>query len=228
MNQFFMLLLKNNLKLLLVLFLISSNFWIYKILGLNFLLAIALVLATLVIVLRIKNIKLTIFCMLILIFFQFQTTHVRSLTLLDNDQQRVQQERIRSYPLTYIEIFSKVLWLKPEIWIEQNKLIIALSRIEENLFGNLDINQYFFAGFPRNNNSDFQKFPFITLPFFIIGLYKMLAKKYFRTLVILLLIPIIILSLIGNDNQFGPFILFPFLILAIFSAIKFLIAKLRK
>lgn len=228
MNQSFMSLSKNSSKVLLALFLIISNFWIYKILNENLIVGALLIVISMIIVLKPKQINLLVLCVLILLFFQFQTTHVKDLALLDNDEQRVQQERMRSYPLTYISIFSKALWLKPEIWIEQNNLVIALSRIEKNFFSSLDINQYFFGGFPRNNPSDFQKFIFITLPFFIAGIFALLKKKQYAVLSLIFLVPVIVLSFIGNDNQLGPFVLFPFFIISIFLGIELFLEKLQK
>lgn len=220
--------LKNNSKIPSAFAVIFSNFWIYKILDENLLIGILLVVISFLIIVKPKQIYILFTCLLILLFFQFQTTHVKSLTLLDNDEQRVQQERIRSYPPTYVNVFSKTLWFKPEIWIEQNNFIVAISRIERNLFNTLDINQYFFAGFPRNNPSDFQKYIFITLPIFAIGIFELLKKKQYVLLFLIFLIPIITLAFIGYDNQLGPFSLFPFFIIAIFSGFELLIERLKR
>lgn len=223
-----MLLLKNNFKVLLAFLIIFSNFWIYKILDENLIIGIILVVITLVVIIKPNKTYLLIPCIIVLLFFQFQTTHAKSLTLLDNDEQRVQQERIRSYPLTYISIFSKVLWLKPEKWIEQNNLVIATSRIERNFFASLDINQYFFGGFPRNNTTDFQKLPFIFLPLFIIGAFSLAKKKQYLLVSLFFLVPVIFLSFIGDDNNLGPFILFPFFIISIFAGVEYTLEKLKK
>lgn len=238
MSPFSMLLLKNketllflrksNSRFFLVLILIFSNYWIYRILNEDLLIGLVLIVVSLVSVLKPLNAKLLILAILVLLFFQFQTTHIKDLKLLDNDQQRVQQERIRSYPLIYINVFPKVIWLKPEIWIEQNNFVIALSRIEKNLFENLDVNQYFFSGFPRNNTSDFQKFPFIILPFFVLGIFGLLKEKQYKLLILFFLTPVIFLSFIGNDNGLGPFSLFPFFIITFVSGIELLSRKFNK
>lgn len=222
MNQYFMSLLKNNSKLLLVLFLVFSSFWIYKIFYLNLLIGIVLIIVISVVSLNVSRKKVLFVCLILLLFLQYQTTEIKSLLALDNDQQRVQQERIRSYPLTYINLYFKVIWLKPDSWIEQNKFVIALSKIEENFFENLDFNKYFFGGFPRNNPSDFQKFIFILLPVFIIGVLNLVRKKDISFLILLFAIPILFLSTIGNDNALGPFSVLPFFIISMVYGIDYL------
>lgn len=210
-----MLLPKNNHKLLLMFFLVFSNFWIFRIFSQNLFVGIILVVVTSVIMLN-HHKKVLAVCLCILLFMQYQTTNIRNLNLLDNDQQRVLQERIRSYPLTYIDVFGKVLWLKPEIWIEQNNFVIAASKVEENFFENLDVNKYFFAGFPRNDNSDFEKFPYVYLPVFILGLLNLISKKRYETIFLTFVTPVIFLGMIGNENKLGPFSLFPFFV-AVFA-----------
>lgn len=216
---------KSNSKIFFLLLLIFSNFWIYKIFAANSLLGLLISLISFVVYLNLKNTKIILICLIFLIFLQIQTTEIKSLTNLDNDQQRVQQERIRSYPLTYINLYFKVVWLKPVEWIEKNNLVIILSRIEENLFDNLGINKFFFAGFPRNNPSDFEKFPYIYLPIFVLGVINFVKTKQFGILILLFLIPILVLAIIGNSNNIGPIVLFPFLIAASVTGINLLTEK---
>lgn len=215
-----MLFLKNNSKFILPLFLIFSNFWIYRIFAANSFLGFLISLISFVVCLNLKNIKIILICLTFLIFLQIQTTEIKSLVNLDNDQQRVQQERIRSYPLTYINLYFKVIWLKPVEWIEKNNMVIISSRIEENLFDNLDLNKFFFAGFPRNNPSDFEKFPYIYLPIFILGTINFIKTKELKLLIFLFLIPVLVLSIIGNSNPLGPVALFPFFIAVFVSGIN--------
>ncbi len=219
MNLFFMSFQKINLGFF-PLFLALSNFWIYKIFSLNFLTGFSVFVITTAIGLGINR-KFFIASMLILTILQIQTTSLKDLSLLDNDEQRVQSERSRSYPLTYIDFKFKVLWLKPVEWIEQNKFIIALSRIEENIFESLDLNYYFFGGFPRNMPYDYEKFPFILLPFFLAGVFRLVYIRKYFDLVLLFLVPVVVLSVIGFDNRYGFFILFPFIIFSSMEGINY-------
>lgn len=223
-----MLLQKNNLKLLTALFLIFSNYWILKIFTQSLYIGLTLSALTIILTLSFRKNPVLISCMGLLITLQLFTTSPVSLTNLDNDQQRVQQERIRSYPPTYIDLFVKVIWLKPATWIEQNKFVIALSRIEENLFKTLDLNYYFFGGFPRNTPSDFEKFPFMLFPFFIGGVYILVSKKEYASLALLFFAPLALFSLTGSNNPYGAFALFPFFIIASLEGINMLSGLIKK
>lgn len=209
MNRSFMSLLKNNSGIFLAASLLVSNYWMIKIFNLNILLAISLMALSLIVIIGVKKKLILTLGMTILLLLQFYTTDFINPTYLDNDQQRVQQERIRSYGLTYVDLYFKVIWLKPAEWIEQNKFVIVLSRFEENFFEALDINYYFFGGFPRNNTFDYEKFPFIVLPFFIAGLFKLVEKKEYFNLTLIFLVPVMVLSVIGMKNPYGAFVLFP-------------------
>lgn len=217
----------NNSRFLLLLFLTFSNFWIINIFLRNPIYGLVISFVTLVLGFKYNSRIIIIFSLVVLIFIQLQTTSIKSLTILENDQQRVQQERIKMYPPVYIDLFFKVIWLKPADWIEKSNFIIALSRIEENLFENLDLNKYFFAGFPRNTPADFQKFPFVLMPLFIIGLIKLIKGREFLILTALLFAPILILSLTGTNSALGPVVLFPFFIISILQGIKDLSTKFK-
>lgn len=227
-----MLLSKINHGLLFTVFLVFSNFWIYRVLKENLLLGIVLIVVTLFMRIFLEkkdSFKIFLACSLLLVF-QYITTQPQSLTLLENDEQRVQQERSRSYPPAYIDLYFKVIWFKPAEWIEKNNLVIGLSRIEKNLFENLDINKYFFGGSPRNSPQDFEKFTFFLLPLFIVGMYKVVSGRIFNFLLLVFVIPLIFLSIVGNKNSLGAFAFFPFFILTFIYGINFLdkIIKNRK
>lgn len=226
MNQSFMLLQKIRPRYLLSVFLIFSNFWIYKILYQNLFAGILLGILTLIILLNTEK-KITTLCLAVLILFQFQTTSIKSLTLLDNDEQRVQSERIKSYPPTYIDLGLKVIWLKPSDWIERNNLVIGLSKVEKNFFESLDLNKYFFGSFPRNKPEDFEKFPFAYLPFFILGVYLLIKKKNFGVLTVLFILPVAIMTYLGSDNRLGPFIIFPFFIKSFYTGAYWLMDRFK-
>lgn len=224
-----MLLSKISPGFLFTIFLLFSNFWIYRIFKENFLLGIVLISVTLLMRIFLEkkdSFKIFLACALLLAF-QYTATQSQSLTLLENDEQRVQQERSRSYPPTYIDLYFKVIWFKPAEWIEKNNLVIGLSRIEKNLFENLDINKYFFGGSPRNSPQDFEKFTFFLLPLFLAGAYKIVSDKMFNFLLLVFVMPLIFLSIVGNKNNLGAFAFFPFFILTFTHGINFLYKIIR-
>lgn len=214
-------LLKNNSGILLTALILVSNYWVIRIFNLNALMALSVIALSFLILTALKKKMILILGMTALLLLQFYTTEFTNLTYLDNDRQRVQQERIRSYGLTYVDLYFKVIWLKPAEWIEQNKFVIILSRIEENIFEALDINYYFYGGFPRNNPSDYEKFPYILIPFFIAGLFRLIEKREYFNSTFLFLLPLSLLTVIGQNNSFGSFVLIPLIIYCSLEGILF-------
>jgi hypothetical protein len=162
-------------------------------------------------------------------FIQVRTTNVQDLVYLDNDEQRVQQMRLREYPLVRITLFGKTLWIPAAHWLEERKEVIIFYRLEKNFFETIDPNLYFFSNHPRERIgvSEFEKFAYIVLPIFLYGLYLVIKKKrYF--LLAYLFISLGIISVIGHDSLLGPFLLFPFISLSVFVGLIDLHQKTRK
>lgn len=109
----------------------------------------------------------------------------------------------------------------------ENKPLYIFHKFEQNLLRTLDVNLYFFGNHPRERAGirEFEKFSFLFLPFFILGLLK--AVKIFPwQLSISLLIPLLELSIIGEDNPVGPFILSPFFSVTIAIGLSFFMKKI--
>ena len=188
--------------LLIVLF---GNLWIWRIFSFNFLLGVLILFTSLALY---KNYKISfVFLIALLLFFQFKTTEISSLTLLSNDDIRVKDMRLKEYPYS----LTRVGW-----WLEGRKETIAFFRILKNFSEVIDPNLYFFANHPRERVGyvEFEKFPYIFLPFFIWGLFssvKKLSKNYLVTFLPFVL-PIILISFTGLKNSLGPFSLFPWIV----------------
>lgn len=189
---------------------IFGNLWIWKIVNFNLVIALLLVVATLALYKNLRYLFITLLA--VILFFQYKTTNIQSLTNLTNDQQRVQEIRLKAYPYSDRQI---------GLWLEGKKEVIALGRIRKNFFENLDINQYFFASHPRERVgiTEFTKFSYLLLPFFLLGLYKLIKKSASWT-ILTFLAPMILLAVTGNQNPIGPFSLFPILSLAIIYGIE--------
>lgn len=192
-----------------------ANLWIYKIFAANFLLGILVLLTT---ILLLKNNKFFLLLFIPVLFFQIQTTNKTSLATISNDDRRVIDMRLRSYPYKFLRL---------GYWLEERKESIMFNRATTNLFENLDPNLYFFANSPRQRVGikEFEKFPYVLLPFFLLGVYDYFFKKNKLFWLISFLIPITILSIIGNKNNLGPFSLFPFLVVSINEGLKKLQSK---
>lgn len=190
------------------------NLWVWKILAFNFFLGLLVIGASIALYVSSKKghfHKSFVVLFILLLFTQLQTTQKTSLTYLDNDEQRVQQMRLREYPPVYIQIAGKTLWLPVAHWFEGRKESIAFFRIQRNFSELIDPNLYFFSNHPRERVDirEFEKFPYVFLPFFLAGLVSLFKSRQ-RIFWVSLLFPVFLISLIGNKNPVGPFSLFPF------------------
>lgn len=194
-------------KLLPLLFVLSFNLWLSKIFAYNIFIALVTVVASIFIYLTETgsdgNRRCVYVCavfIFILIFFQYKTSSINSLVFLNENEKIEQQQRMRGYPRELYRFAN---------WLEQRKEALIFYKVEENFSEVVDPNIYFFANHPRERVGvvEYEKFPYILLPFFVFGI---LSVKKIPTL-FLSASPIILLSLIGNSNPMGPFSIFPLL-----------------
>lgn len=190
---------------------IFANLWIWRIFLLNFFIGILLILS--IIFFQKKLFIFSFLTVLLVLVFQVKTTQKTSLTAISNDDRRVIDMRLRAYPARFLRI---------GYWLEERKESLAFRRITQNLFENLDPNLYFFANHPRQRVGikEFEKFPYLLLPVFLIGLFPVLSKKHLSFWLISFFLPLTVLSLIGNKNSLGPFSLFPFFVIIISHGLK--------
>ena len=202
------------------------NLWLWRILSINLFLGLILISITLCLsVLLVKpNKKLTgILAILgvLLLILQWTTTKNASLINLSNDQIRVRDMRLREYPPIY--------FLPIAHWFEGRPESIAFFRLLDNFSEAVDPNLYFFANHPRERVGvkEFEKFPYLFLPAFLIGIL-ILAEKKKKVFLLSLLLPFTVLTLKGSDNPLGPFTLFPAVSVAIAAGMKFFYDGLGK
>lgn len=160
--------------------------------------------------------KVFVFSLLLLLFFQYQTTTLQSLTLLDNDEQRIQQIRLKEYkPSSH---YLRVLFHRFDlINFFEGSIGVASTRLQRNFFESIDPNVYFFGGHPRERvwANDFEKLPYLAIFPFLIGLYHVIDRKKYL-IWISFSAGVILLTVIGHKNHLGPFILFPTILLTTF------------
>ena len=156
---------------------------------------------------------LTIAFLSALLFFQYQTTGKRPLTYLSPAEQEFRQSRIGEYPASFSP-FNR--------WIEKRPEAIAISNFGKNFFENIDPNLYFFANHPRERTGvwEFEKLPFLFLPFFLYGLFLIINLPRASLLLLGGITPIILISIIGNANPLGSFSLFPIFVAATAYGVK--------
>lgn len=204
-----------------------GNLWIWKILQVNFLIfLLLLVFTTCVYLYQEQKLKVNLLILLSLIvslfYFQWQTTNFHSLILRDNDEQRIETQRRKFYN-PGLDITRKVFYKFSLVDYLEGDINTVLTRIERNFFETIDPNVYFFGGHPRERVwvSDFEKFPFILIIPFFVGLYKTIEERN-RLLILISVLGMIFLSIIGHDTKIGPFLLFPTLVLLVTKGVKIL------
>lgn len=204
------------------------NVWIWRVFCLNLFLGLVLIFLSILLYLYLakdgrKTLPFLILLFIVILFLQLRTTQKSSLTNIENDDRRKIDMRLREYPPVYFKIGQKTLWIPAAHWLEQRKESIALSRAGERFFQTLDLNLFFFGAHPRERVGiiEFEKFPYILLPFFIAGITDLVSKKKIKFFLIFFIIPVLLISLIGHNNILGPFSLFPFFIVSITFGLKF-------
>ncbi len=210
-----------------------SNIWIWKIFQFNLFIAIVCLLSSWFLYRSItdkKINKILLVFLLILVFFQIKTTNVSPLTELTQQEKLLQIQRMKEYPPVHFKILNKDIWIPAAHWLEERGETLSLYRIEKNLTDAVSLNLYFFANHPneRVGVKEFEKFPYILLPFFAIGFLGLDYKKNFWLVFSSLVLPLIVIAFIGQNNPTGPFSLFPFIATASFLGIKYAYERLKK
>lgn len=108
-----------------------------------------------------------------------------------------------------------------------------LTKLQRNFFSNLDPNLYFFASHPRERTGveEFEKYPAVFLPFFIIGVLYSIYILPPNLLVYLILI-LLMSSIISSKYNLGPVLFFPVIIYMITTGLilmgRYLVGRLRR
>lgn len=201
---------------------ILGNLWIWKAFSSNLLIFFVCVVSSALLIKSLTQKKYYLPALLslcLLLFTQILTTEPMRLTDLSNDQIRVRDTRLNEYPPVNIPI---------AYWMEAKPITVALTRIRYNFLEQLDPNLYFFANHPRERVgvNEFERFPYIILPFFLVGVSVALRKH--RYLLVLSLIAVSITSVFGMSNILGNISLFPLLVVFIYIGIVKILIKYEK
>lgn len=213
------------LRQLILILIIALSPWFWKIVASDLIIAALLVITTLLLGFLFTNKSKSLYLGLILSFgllllLQIQTTKIQSQTDLSNDEQRVVDIRKALYTSDFSLI--RLLIFKLNISeIAEGPVNIAIERVTRNFFETIDPNVYFFGGHPRERvwANDFEKFNFIFIFPFLLGIIAFIVKRQ-RIISLMLITTFLVFSYIGHLNDFGPFLLFPFITL--FIALGFL------
>lgn len=195
------------MQILSILIVLICNSWTWELFSFN--LYLLLIIWGLSILLYLSVVKLSkkflyIFCLFLIpvLIIQWITTKNSGLNYINATDEHI--FATRRYEISMVASdMKRYLGSKPEY---------MFHKFEQNLLRSMDLNLYFFGNHPREISGmrEFEKFSFLLLPFFILGLLEV-VNYYPRQLLGGLIIPLSALSIIGLDNLVGPFILFPFI-----------------
>lgn len=191
-----------------------GNQWIWEIFRFNYYLFILVLSSSVLLYLSIiwrKRIVIVFYLLLILILvIQWKTTNNILFGSTDIDDRHLFAIRRNELPKLSVSILNSNYILNTGRYME-NELTYIAYKLEQNLFRSIDMNLYFFGGHPRERSGvrEFEKFPFLFLPFFIFGLIRIIELRLWA-LILAFLVPILELVIIGQNNLLGPFSLFPF------------------
>lgn len=177
------------------------NLWIWKIFQFNSMIGVLTLVSSLALYLTILPSNkyyfyISIFFISLLVFFQYKTTlNIEAITVNKNNSGFTQ-------------------------------IISVFNKLEQNFSENIDPNLYFFANHPRERFGikEFEKFSYILLVPLLIGFASIKSKNIKITLFAALL-PLTLLTLIGNNNPLGPFSLFPLVTVMIAIGLTKLFSK---
>lgn len=116
-------------------------------------------------------------------------------------------DQINYYRITYKGNYWSELLGK----ISLNKAEKVWGHLGSNLFTYLDINYYFFANHPRERVGvvEIQRLPFWSLPIFLIGLWVLIKRNFFRLWLGGFLGLVCLISLLGLRGEWVEILLLP-------------------
>lgn len=189
-----------------------SNFWIWKIIQKNSVVAIILILLTFLLfqLTMERRLKIWVFTIVFVLFLSLSFIIIRSdfdkgIKLFTPEDQVKLNERHFYYSQELGAIF-----LNKKILNYYKNYSLSVYKLERNLFSNLDLNLYFFASHPRERAGvgEFEKFPPFLLPFFMIGTLLLIYWGSVRTAVYLVAATFAS-TFIAQNYILGPILFFP-------------------
>lgn len=111
----------------------------------------------------------------------------------------------------------------------ENKTTIFQDKFKSNIFVSFDLNNYFFSLHPQEigGNQNINKFPYLALIPFLIGIYYILEYKHRVWLVATLLVSITSIAFINNQDRFDFIVYLPIVLICLYGH-RLLLDKLSK
>ncbi len=141
----------------------------------------------------------------ILILFNLQQGFDKSISAQSIDQNISQNKRHGYYSASLGKLYTN----KISIYY-YTKISRPFTKLQKNLFSTLDLNLYFFGSSPRERTdvSEFEKYSFLMMPFFLVGIYAV-VKKRMLSVKLYFIAAILASSVINANYLLGPVLFFP-------------------
>ena len=209
---------------LLVLF---ANVWVWKIILINQFIALVIIATSWFLYRSLKEgkvNKLLIPLVLILLLLEYKTTITTSLVSLNNQEKITQRLQLNAYPPVSLKIGRRIFYIPMAHWLEERKETLIVYRITQNISEVLSPNLYFFGNHPneRVGIKEFEKFPYILFPFFLLGFLTFDYKKNIKVIMLTFLLPLLLIMFVGDNNTLGPFSFFPLIVVFSVFGIEFI------
>ena len=195
--------------------LLLVNWWSWQLIKVSPVLGIVTILLWLVVAVGcLVNMKWSKRWFIVLVLIQVINTHKIPLTALDATDYQIRAERMAAYQ---VRLNSNQTGLnKLGYYLEMSKPAVVIGNLRKRNLHLLDINDYFFAGHPREQQtrSEFEKFSYILLPFVLVGLVSQGLSGNLWQLLIMSMGGGLVVSMWGELGSMGNIILAPWLIAA--------------
>lgn len=214
---------KANKDFLIILIVSFLNFWIWKVFRINLMMFFLMISLTLLIFNSTKerfstrSIFLPMFTISVIVILLILDKGIdRTIWNMNQSETFFINQRRQFYPTD----LGKLL---------QNRINLSFYKLEKNFFDNLDPNLYFFASHPRERSGidEFEKFSFILLFFFLIGLGYLLIYTNL-TFIFYAAITVLLSAFIDPSIRYGPIFFFPLICLVISTGLLQTIKLLEK
>lgn len=206
-----------------------GNLWIWWIFKENFIIGILLVILSylffkqVIIKAQAGQFIALIFIFIIVTFFTLRVGFDKNIFFISAEEQAQQDARHGLYAVELGQLYKNKLSLNFYKYFNS-----SIHKLERNFFYNLDPNLYFFASHPRERPGigEFDKYPWILLPFFITGLFVIFQ---YYPIVGIYFIWITFMSMFLNPAySLGPVLFFPLINVVIALGLIYFIQLVKK
>jgi|SRR3989344_2579969 len=212
---------------LLFLSILFGNFWIWRILREDLILGILLLILSFLLFIVVSSKFFMsqqiaiIFLIIIISSLTLKVGFDKNIFITSPEEQLQQNFRHGLYSIELGQLFTNKYGQNYYKYFSG-----PINKLQRNFFSNLDFNLYFFASHPRERGTgEFEKYYWIFLPFFILGLF--LALLFYLRLGLYFIAIAIISTFLSPAYSLGPVLFFPLINVVLALGLIYCIKILR-